>query len=160
MSGPHPHRPEHYQPVTVPDRPGTEENTVSLVMTGDMIEDELMASEQVFTLIFLWLLNYPCFLAKSLLEIATVMSFVNTKQISCIFQPWKSGLKAYCRHLVVPFNRWFLLKCRLFFNDFFLTLGNLNKFSKMKGFSPRTRISPLNLRKIPNIPHHNEGILG
>jgi len=46
MSGPHPHRPEHYQPVTLPDRPGTEENTVSHVMTGDMIEDDLMASEQ------------------------------------------------------------------------------------------------------------------
>jgi len=46
ISGPHPHRPEHYQPVTLPDRPGTEENTVSHVMTGDMIEDDLMASEQ------------------------------------------------------------------------------------------------------------------
>jgi len=46
MSGPHTHRPEHYQPVTLPDRPGTEENTVSHVMTGDMIEDDLMASEQ------------------------------------------------------------------------------------------------------------------
>jgi len=46
MSSPHPHRPEHYQPVTLPDRPGTEENTVSLGMTGEMIEDDLMASEQ------------------------------------------------------------------------------------------------------------------
>jgi len=46
MSSPHPHRPEHYQPVTAPDRPGTDENTVSLVMIGDMIEDDLMASEQ------------------------------------------------------------------------------------------------------------------
>jgi len=42
MSGPHTHRPEHYQPVTLPDRPGPEENTVSHVMTGDMIEDDLM----------------------------------------------------------------------------------------------------------------------
>jgi len=38
MSSPH----SHHQPVTAPDRPGTEENTVSLVMTGDMIEDDLM----------------------------------------------------------------------------------------------------------------------
>merc|ERR1711962_1970435 len=45
-SPPHPHRPEHHQPVTAPDRPGTDENTVSLVMTGDMIEDDLMAREQ------------------------------------------------------------------------------------------------------------------
>jgi len=46
MSSPHPHRPEHHQPVTAPDRPGIEENTVSLIMTGDMIEDDSMASEQ------------------------------------------------------------------------------------------------------------------
>merc|ERR1711962_779411 len=45
-SPPHPHRPEHHQPVTAPDRPGTDENTVSLEMIGDMIEDDLMASEQ------------------------------------------------------------------------------------------------------------------
>jgi len=46
MSSPHPHRPEHYQPVTAPYQPGTEVNPVSLVMTGDMIEDNLMASKQ------------------------------------------------------------------------------------------------------------------
>jgi len=52
LSSPHPHRPEHYQPVTapyqpvtVPYQPGTEENPVSLVTTGDMIEDNLMASK-------------------------------------------------------------------------------------------------------------------
>merc|ERR1711962_1206570 len=45
-SPPHPHRPEHHQPVTAPDRPGTDENTVSLEMIGDMIEDDSMASEQ------------------------------------------------------------------------------------------------------------------
>jgi len=45
-SSPHPHGPEHFQPVTAPDQPGTEENPVSLVMTGDMIEDNLMASKQ------------------------------------------------------------------------------------------------------------------
>jgi len=46
LSSPHPHRPEHYQPVTAPDQPGTKENPVSLVLTGDMIEDKLMASKQ------------------------------------------------------------------------------------------------------------------
>jgi len=46
LSSPHPHRPEHYQPVTAPDQPGTEENPALLVMTGDMIEDNLMASIQ------------------------------------------------------------------------------------------------------------------
>merc|ERR1719268_33880 len=45
-SPPHAHRPEHHQPVTAPDRPGTEEITVSLEMIGDMIEDDSMASEQ------------------------------------------------------------------------------------------------------------------
>jgi len=46
LSSPHPHRPEHYQPMTAPYQPGTEENPVSLAMTGDMIEDNLMASKQ------------------------------------------------------------------------------------------------------------------
>jgi len=46
LSSPHPHRPEHYQPVTAPDQPGTEENPALLVMTGDMIEDNSMASKQ------------------------------------------------------------------------------------------------------------------
>jgi len=46
LSSPHPHRPEHYQPVTAPYQPGTEENPVSLVMTGGMIKDNLMASQQ------------------------------------------------------------------------------------------------------------------
>jgi len=36
----------HYQPVTAPDQAGAEENTVPLVMTGDMIEDNSMAGEQ------------------------------------------------------------------------------------------------------------------
>jgi len=46
MSSQHPHRPEHHQPVTVPDQADAEENTVPLVMTGDMIEDNSMAGEQ------------------------------------------------------------------------------------------------------------------
>jgi len=50
LSSPHPHRPEHYQPVTAPYQPGTEENPVSLVTTGDMIEDNLMASKQEATI--------------------------------------------------------------------------------------------------------------